>query len=147
MGSSEARGDARVIEIILTFESDPAFSPGEVETIARRAARFADTTAEMLSHPTAAIAYGVEVKQVFRLLGNWGEADDEMATPAQKAEIIAGGGPRSSTHDTYTLACPHCGFEGGDVTDFNISLCDECFCPKCGERFELDDPEDGEDDE
>lgn len=65
----------------------------------------------------------------------------------RRAEIIAGGGPRSSTHDTYTLACPFCGFEGGDRSDFNISLCDECFCPECNERFELDDPDEDEDEE
>ena len=48
--------------------------------------------------------------------------------------------------DAWIVTCPFCGFKGGDVTDFDISLCDECFCPKCNERFEMDDPEDEDDD-
>lgn len=68
-----------------------------------------------------------------------------MSEPSRKAGIVAGGGPLSSAHDTYTLACPFCGLEGGDRTAFDISLCDECFCPPCGERFELDTSDDEED--
>ena len=64
---------------------------------------------------------------------------------ARKAERIAG--PRSGARNAYIVTCPSCGFKGGDRTDFNISLCDECECPKCGERFELGDPEAEEDDD
>jgi hypothetical protein len=40
---------------------------------------------------------------------------------------------------TMRITCPYCGFVGS-LDDFNMSLADECFCPKCPEgdrRFEL----------
>jgi DNA-directed RNA polymerase subunit RPC12/RpoP len=47
---------------------------------------------------------------------------------------------------TWIVTCPHCGHKGDSDKDFEISVADECFCPKCGERFELESVED-EDDE
>lgn len=51
--------------------------------------------------------------------------------------------------DGWILTCPECGHRGGDESDFQISLGDECFCPKCKCKFILDrgDDEDDEDEE
>ncbi|QDV35480.1 hypothetical protein [Tautonia plasticadhaerens] len=48
--------------------------------------------------------------------------------------------------DSWTITCPFCGFEGGDQSAFRMNMTDECWCPKCRERFEFEYPED-EDDE
>ena len=39
---------------------------------------------------------------------------------------------------SWYVTCPHCDFVGDSDDDFEMNLCDECFCPKCGEKFELD---------
>lgn len=67
---TKPREDARVLEIVLTFESDPPFSAAEVLAIARRCAGFADDVAgEILPEMEGIeVSYGVEVKQVFRLI-------------------------------------------------------------------------------
>jgi hypothetical protein len=68
--NTNARDDAKVIEVVLTFESDPAFSASEVEAIARRCADFAEDTAEDMSFDGAEIVYGIDVKQVVRVTGD-----------------------------------------------------------------------------
>jgi hypothetical protein len=44
------------------------------------------------------------------------------------------------------LTCPYCEYVGPD-TEFDVSLADECFCPKCGREFMVcfDDEGDEED--
>lgn len=78
-------------------------------------------------------------------MSNRGTAPGAGGREPRPAEIISGGGPRSSSYDSWTIACPDCGLEGGDQTTFNMSLADECFCPACGGVFVLEDPDDDED--
>jgi Zn finger protein HypA/HybF involved in hydrogenase expression len=46
----------------------------------------------------------------------------------------------------WTITCPQCGHVGDDET-FEMSLADECFCPRCNERFEIDTSFPDDDDE
>lgn len=39
---------------------------------------------------------------------------------------------------SWQVTCPQCGHTGDSTKDFEMSLCDECYCPKCNERFEID---------
>ena len=45
----------------------------------------------------------------------------------------------------YIFSCPECGYRD-DEKAFSISLCGECWCPKCDEYF-IFEPEDEEDEE
>lgn len=44
------------------------------------------------------------------------------------------------------VTCPNCGHTG-DEEEFEISLADECFCPKCEAEFLVEQEEDGDADE
>lgn len=46
----------------------------------------------------------------------------------------------------WEVTCPKCGHQG-DSEEFDISLCDECCCPKCGTSFEIDTSGDDEEDD
>ena len=35
------------------------------------------------------------------------------------------------------ITCPDCGYAGSNI-DFDMSLCDECFCPMCTMYFILE---------
>ena len=61
-------------------------------------------------------------------------------------EMVRGWRAGGASGDRLIVTCPYCGHIGGDHSAFGISLADECFCPGCGERFELDEPE-GDDSE
>jgi transcription initiation factor IIE alpha subunit len=37
----------------------------------------------------------------------------------------------------YVIECPFCSHKGSE-DEFGLTLADECFCPKCKERLELD---------
>ncbi len=43
------------------------------------------------------------------------------------------------------ITCPRCDYKA-DAEEFDVSLSDECFCPKCGEYFLLELESDGDDD-
>ena len=39
---------------------------------------------------------------------------------------------------SYFLICPVCLFKGDSDTEFEMNMTDECFCPDCGNTFEID---------
>ena len=43
--------------------------------------------------------------------------------------------------DGYEIECPCCGYKARG-SEYDPSLCDECFCPKCGSGFVVDVPDD-----
>lgn len=46
----------------------------------------------------------------------------------------------------YEITCPKCG-HAGTTEEFEMSLSDECSCPKCEEFFEVDLSGEDEDDD
>ena len=44
-----------------------------------------------------------------------------------------------SRRDTFTVKCTKCGHSGGDYTEFNVGLLDDCLCPNCGKQFPIED--------
>ena len=43
------------------------------------------------------------------------------------------------------VTCPRCGYRA-DAEEFDISLSDECSCPKCGEYFLIESEDENDDD-
>ena len=43
-----------------------------------------------------------------------------------------------------TVICPHCEYKA-DIAEFEQSLQDECWCPKCRQDFMLGDSDESED--
>ena len=50
----------------------------------------------------------------------------------------------------WVIECPYCGYEA-NASEFEVSMADEAFCPRCEEGFlvdfESDEDEDEDDDE
>jgi transposase len=46
----------------------------------------------------------------------------------------------------YEITCPFCGYDGDDEP-FEVSLCDETSCPRCGIEFEIGFDRDEEEDD
>ena len=45
--------------------------------------------------------------------------------------------------DRRIIICPYCEYRAIGI-EFSPSCADECFCPKCDERFEIEHEDDGE---
>ena len=48
---------------------------------------------------------------------------------------------------SWIVTCPQCGCKGDARAVFGLSLADECFCPACGMNFEMQYPDDDEEEE